>query len=163
MGHGSRPRFMAMAQRATATTSASASASESGKRAQTSGGLNGTAEHNRPSDSQPNGVANGHATKPSDPDAASVSAPTADDPAGKTDAETPAPDDERPDITPRELKELAGEFAAVIPPGELSPAEIQGFLLKRKKHPRKAVEEAKAWAEAMVEQKASKKKVLQVQ
>ena len=151
---------MAMAQRLTAATSTSAS--ESVKRAQASGGLNGTAEHNRPSDSQPNGVANGHATKPSDPDAASASAPTAD-PAEKSDAETPAPDDERPDITPRELKELAGEFAAVIPPGELSPAEIQGFLLKRKKHPRKAVEEAKAWAEAMVEQKASKKKVLQVQ
>ena len=157
MGHGSRPRFLAMAQRPAAA--ATTSASESTKRAQVSGAANGTAEHKLPSESQPNGAANGHATKP-DPDAAS--APTAD-PAEKPDAETPAPDDERLDITPLELKKLAGEFASVIPPGELSPAEIQGFLLKRKKHPRKAVEEAKAWAEAMVEQKASKKKVLQVQ
>jgi len=71
--------------------------------------------------------------------------------------------DERPDVTPRELRRIAAAFAAKIPDSAFSPAEIQGFLLKRKKNPRRALAEVDKWVEAMVAQKASRSKVLQVQ
>ncbi|KAK8031695.1 mitochondrial chaperone BCS1-B [Apiospora arundinis] len=67
------------------------------------------------------------------------------------------------DISVEELPEIAEQFAAKIPDLKFSPAEIQGYLLKRKKHPLKAVEETDKWVEAMIQQKASKSKVLQVQ
>ncbi|KAK8035033.1 mitochondrial chaperone BCS1-B [Apiospora rasikravindrae] len=67
------------------------------------------------------------------------------------------------DISVEELPEIAEQFAAKIPETKFSPAEIQGYLLKRKKHPLKAVEETDKWVDAMVQQKASKSKVLQVQ
>ncbi|KAK1760871.1 BCS1 N terminal-domain-containing protein [Echria macrotheca] len=63
-----------------------------------------------------------------------------------------------------ELVKVAGEFGAQIPDDmSISPAEIQGFLLKRKKSPRRAAAEVGAWAEALVELKRSKSKVLSVQ
>ena len=63
-----------------------------------------------------------------------------------------------------QLREIAGEFARKIPTGQLvSPAEIQGFLLKRKKQPRQALAEVEVWVEALVKQKASRTKVLKVQ
>lgn len=71
--------------------------------------------------------------------------------------------DHRLDITIEELHEIAREFAQLVPEGHFSPAELQGFLLKRKKDPRKAVEEVGPWVEAMVQQKATKTKILQVQ
>ncbi|KAG8158929.1 hypothetical protein KVR01_011372 [Diaporthe batatas] len=71
-------------------------------------------------------------------------------------------DDHRLEITIEELREVAAEFAARIPDG-FSPAELQGFLLKRKKDPRRALAEADHWVEAMTRQKASRTKVLQVQ
>lgn len=71
-------------------------------------------------------------------------------------------DDE--DLSQEQLAEIAASFAQKIPPGQLiSPAEIQGFLLKRKKQPRTALAEVEAWVEALVKQKASKTKVLKVQ
>ncbi|KAH8909007.1 hypothetical protein BR93DRAFT_944378 [Coniochaeta sp. PMI_546] len=71
--------------------------------------------------------------------------------------------DERFEITQDDLSRIAGEFALKIPGGRFSPAEIQGFLLKRKKNPRKALGEVDAWVEAMIRLKDSKTKVLQVQ
>lgn len=52
-------------------------------------------------------------------------------------------------LTASELTEVATRFADEIPDGIFSPAEIQGFLLKRKKEPRKAAEEVGAWVEEM--------------
>lgn len=72
-------------------------------------------------------------------------------------------DDHRHDLDFKELQAIARKFAEIIPDGYFSPAELQGFLLKRKKDPRKAVEEAGPWVEAMIKQKASKTKILQVQ
>jgi mitochondrial chaperone BCS1 len=63
----------------------------------------------------------------------------------------------------RSLDEIAEEFAGKIPDDKFSPAEIQGFLLKRKKNPQKACAEVEKWVESMVELKASKTKVLDVQ
>ncbi|KAK3997563.1 BCS1 N terminal-domain-containing protein [Cladorrhinum sp. PSN332] len=63
----------------------------------------------------------------------------------------------------KEISKIAAQFAAKIPPGVFSPAELQGFLLKRKKTPRKALREVGVWVEAMVEQKRSGGRVLAVQ
>ena len=71
--------------------------------------------------------------------------------------------EERLDMTAAELRRIATAFAEIIPDGAFSPAEIQGFLLKRKQHPRRALAEVEHWVEGMVAQKASRSKVLQVQ
>lgn len=63
----------------------------------------------------------------------------------------------------KNLIQIAKEFASKIPEGEFSPAEIQGFLLKRKKNPKKAAEEVGRWVQGMVEAKKTKGKVLEVQ
>lgn len=63
----------------------------------------------------------------------------------------------------RSLDEIAAEFAGKIPDDKFSPAEVQGFLLKRKKNPQKALAEIERWVESMLELKASKTKVLEVQ
>ena len=59
--------------------------------------------------------------------------------------------------------ELSTKFATVIPPDTFSPAEIQGFLLKRKKDPRKALVEVEKWVEGMVEVKRKGGKLVKVQ
>lgn len=67
------------------------------------------------------------------------------------------------DVTAEELREIAQEFGKLIPQDTFSPAEIQGFLLKRKKSPRKALEDAGPWIEAALRQKESKSKIVTVQ
>lgn len=62
-----------------------------------------------------------------------------------------------------ELRAIAKQFGEMVPEGEFSPAEIQGFLLKRKKSPRRALEEAVGWIEGSLKQKESKSKVAMVQ
>ncbi|KAK1771833.1 mitochondrial chaperone BCS1 [Phialemonium atrogriseum] len=51
---------------------------------------------------------------------------------------------------------LAGRFAAVIPPHEFSPAEIQGYLLKHKRHPEAAVDGAERWVIEMRKERSGK-------
>jgi chaperone BCS1 len=68
--------------------------------------------------------------------------------------------------TPEEdlpLPEIAHRFAGLIPDGQFSPAEIQGFLLKRKKDPVKALREVEKCVASMVEAKKGGGKVLDVQ
>ncbi|KAI1391343.1 BCS1 N terminal-domain-containing protein [Hypoxylon trugodes] len=67
------------------------------------------------------------------------------------------------DISVSELPAIAKAFGAKIPPGEFSPAQIQGYLLKRKKQPRKALEEADSWVYGLVRQKKMRTKIMQVQ
>ncbi|MCJ1364043.1 hypothetical protein MMC16_003152 [Acarospora aff. strigata] len=55
-----------------------------------------------------------------------------------------------------ELKRIADEFADCLPEGKFTPAEVQGFLLTRKKEPKKALAEVVAWSEAQLEAKAAK-------
>lgn len=57
------------------------------------------------------------------------------------------------EVQGEELSILAGRFAEKIPDGLFSPAELQGFLLKRKKDPRKACEEVENWVTGMLEVK----------
>jgi mitochondrial chaperone BCS1 len=49
------------------------------------------------------------------------------------------------ELAAEELIQMAKEFAKKIPDRVFSPAEIQGFLLKRKKEPRKALLEVEDW------------------
>ncbi len=67
------------------------------------------------------------------------------------------------DIPEEELPSIAKQFAKKIPDGQFSPAEIQGYLLKRKKHPLRALKEADEWVGALMQQKASKSKIIKVQ
>ena len=66
-------------------------------------------------------------------------------------------------VTAEELKRLSEEFSRKIPSGVFSPAEIQGFLLKRKSSPHKALVDVKEWIEATIKRKESKSKVSTVQ
>ncbi|KAI0845538.1 BCS1 N terminal-domain-containing protein [Daldinia vernicosa] len=77
--------------------------------------------------------------------------------------QVPAPQPADLDISISELPSVAAAFGAKIPDGEFSPAQIQGYLLKRKRQPRKALEEADKWVEGLLRQKAMKSKILQVQ
>ncbi|KAK4229397.1 BCS1 N terminal-domain-containing protein [Podospora fimiseda] len=57
------------------------------------------------------------------------------------------------------VDKLAKEFASKIPDKEFSPAEIQGFLLKNKRDPQRAVDGADEWiVEARKEKKEKEKK-----
>ena len=66
-------------------------------------------------------------------------------------------------VSAKELKSLSEEFSRAIPEGVFSPAEIQGFLLKRKSSPRKAFADVKEWIEATIKQKESKSRISTVQ
>ncbi|KAK4456369.1 BCS1 N terminal-domain-containing protein [Cladorrhinum samala] len=64
------------------------------------------------------------------------------------------------------IDRLAEEFASKIPSLEFSPAEIQGFLLKNKRSPEKAVEGADEWIvearkEKKVKEEEDKKKKIE--
>jgi len=67
------------------------------------------------------------------------------------------------ELSQEELSEEAGKFAAQVPDDMFSPAEIQGFLLKRKKDPRRAVVEVGTWVQGMREVKRRGGKVVTVQ
>jgi mitochondrial chaperone BCS1 len=67
------------------------------------------------------------------------------------------------ELNAEELSNLAASFAEQVPDGMFSPAEIQGFLLKRKKDPRRAVMEVVTWVEGMREVKRRGGKVVTVQ
>lgn len=72
-------------------------------------------------------------------------------------------DEESDHVTPSELRKIAQKFGDMVPETMFSPAEIQGFLLKRKKSPRKALADAPGWIEGIVKQKEAKSKVTTVQ
>lgn len=58
-----------------------------------------------------------------------------------------------------EIADLANVFAEKVPEHVFSPAEVQGFLLKHKKNPRRAAAGVAVWAEqALLEKKEKEKK-----
>ncbi|KAK4044781.1 BCS1 N terminal-domain-containing protein [Parachaetomium inaequale] len=77
-----------------------------------------------------------------------------------TTTKFPMEDESRQTLPATELLHIAAQFAAKIPGGQFSPAELQGFLLKRKKTPRRALEEVEVWVAGMLAQKAGKTRVL---
>ncbi|KAJ5874872.1 uncharacterized protein N7529_003302 [Penicillium soppii] len=54
------------------------------------------------------------------------------------------------------ISALAVEFAAVVPAGEFTAAEIQGYLLNHKEVPEKAIEGAAEWVQALLEKKRAR-------
>jgi chaperone BCS1 len=56
-----------------------------------------------------------------------------------------------------DLRELAQQFADLIPDNTFSPAEIQGFLLKRKDQPLRALDEVASWRDHLLSSKSKKK------
>ena len=54
------------------------------------------------------------------------------------------------------IETLAKEFASLVPSGEFSPAEIQGYLLKHKEHPERAIQEVGEWVKDEKEKKLAK-------
>ncbi|KAJ5355193.1 uncharacterized protein N7496_012405 [Penicillium cataractarum] len=55
------------------------------------------------------------------------------------------------------IESLAKDFASLVPSGEFSPAEIQGYLLKHKGHPERAIREVAEWVKEEKEKKRAKK------
>ena len=51
------------------------------------------------------------------------------------------------------IEEIAVQFADRLPEDKFTPAEVQGFLLTRKKEPIKALEEVEAWRDGMLKAK----------
>ncbi|MCJ1357560.1 MAG: hypothetical protein MMC33_007556 [Icmadophila ericetorum] len=68
----------------------------------------------------------------------------------------PATPGEKPIDT---LEDIAIKFADHIPESTFTPAEVQGFLLTRKKDPMKALKEVEEWRDNLLEAKASKSKL----
>ncbi|KAF2179812.1 BCS1-like ATPase-like protein [Zopfia rhizophila CBS 207.26] len=102
---------------------------------------------------------------------ATATTPTSDD--AKSSSKEKGPDGEFYELLQREpvldivepgkLREMAEEFASQLPEGKLSPAEIQGFLLMRKKEPSRALKEVGKWRDSLMEAKEKGEKVLDVQ
>lgn len=61
-----------------------------------------------------------------------------------------------------DLIAMAKNFAALLPEKELTPAEIQGFLLVRRGNPERAVAEVEGWWEDLKAQKEAEKKAAKV-
>ncbi|KAF1969365.1 P-loop containing nucleoside triphosphate hydrolase protein [Bimuria novae-zelandiae CBS 107.79] len=56
----------------------------------------------------------------------------------------------------KQLGNMAEEFASKIPEGTFSPAEIQGFLLTRKKEPIRALAEVEEWRDGELKRRREK-------
>ena len=64
---------------------------------------------------------------------------------------------------PDTLARMAEEFAEQLPEDALSPAEVQGYLLTRKKEPQRALEEVVGWRDGVLEGKRRGKKLVGAQ
>jgi chaperone BCS1 len=60
------------------------------------------------------------------------------------------------EVEPEKLKAMAEQFAEQIPEDTFSPAEIQGFLLNKKKEPSRAVNEVAEWRDILLAEKRAK-------
>ena len=61
-----------------------------------------------------------------------------------------------------DLDQLADTFAEKVPDHTFSPAEVQNFLISRKKNPRKAVEDVELWRDELVKAKEKNTKVVSI-
>lgn len=74
-----------------------------------------------------------------------------------TNEKTPAPTTPASDLTASQLHDIATKFAATLEEDTFTPAEIQGFLLTRKKEPVRALSEVDAWKVSVLEAREKKK------
>jgi chaperone BCS1 len=61
-----------------------------------------------------------------------------------------------------EIEKLAEAFASKLPDGEITPAEIQGFLLDHRNSPEDAVKNVEKWSLALLEAKELGKNVIEL-
>ena len=78
------------------------------------------------------------------------------DPTTELPTSTPAAD-----LTAAQLESIAHEFAFKIPEDNFTPAEIQGFLLTRKKEPVRALREVESWVKDTLAAKQRKKEAVE--
>lgn len=64
---------------------------------------------------------------------------------------------------PNKLEEMARRFAKQLPAHKFSPAEIQGYLLMRKKDPERALVDLQKWRNVVLESKKKGKKLVGAQ
>lgn len=55
-----------------------------------------------------------------------------------------------------DIEDIAARFAECLPADTFTPAEVQGFLLTRKKEPERALEEVGAWRDVVLEAREKK-------
>ncbi|KAK1778348.1 BCS1 N terminal-domain-containing protein [Copromyces sp. CBS 386.78] len=123
----------------------------------------GSEEDNAASPVSPNtsGDPNTNTPKTTDTTAAAAEKPQPQQPSSDEKKEEPPVPLHITPLTRSELQKIAKEFSLKIPATQiLSPAEIQGFLLRRKKDPRRALAEVDKWVEELVKAKESKSKIL---
>jgi len=58
------------------------------------------------------------------------------------------------------VKEMAIRFSAAIPEAQLTPAELQGFLLSRRNKPAKAFQDLAGWVEMVLAAKTEERNIL---
>ncbi|KAL9093804.1 MAG: hypothetical protein Q9159_000106 [Coniocarpon cinnabarinum] len=63
--------------------------------------------------------------------------------------------------TATEIDLMATKFAELLPEAMFSPAEIQGFLLMRRKSPQKALDDAPRWRDALMAARKAGRNILQ--
>jgi chaperone BCS1 len=68
-----------------------------------------------------------------------------------------------PKYSLQDIEKLADEFADMVPEGKFSPAEVQNFLITRKKDPQRAIDEVELWRDELLEAKERKSKLVAVQ
>lgn len=61
------------------------------------------------------------------------------------------------DFSADELKKMSEKFANMIPDENFSPAEIQGFLLRFKRHPKKAIDATEKWVQDVLAEREKRK------
>ena len=62
--------------------------------------------------------------------------------------------------TPTDIESIAQQFSDTLPEDVFTPAEIQGFLLTRKKEPLRALREVADWRDALIAAKEKKAKTV---
>ncbi|KAL5348038.1 hypothetical protein ACLOAV_006518 [Pseudogymnoascus australis] len=65
--------------------------------------------------------------------------------------------EEQRKLEAKRIETLAESFTQAIPEGVFSPAEVQGYLLKHKRSPETAAQEAAKWAKDTIEERKRKK------
>jgi chaperone BCS1 len=58
------------------------------------------------------------------------------------------------------ISKLATDFSAIVPNGEFTAAEIQGYLLNHKDSPEAAISGADTWVQGLREKKSSQQSIL---
>jgi chaperone BCS1 len=62
-------------------------------------------------------------------------------------------------LPPEELETMATQFASKFPTETFSPAEIQGFLLRRRTSPEVALQEVNVWREEQLKAKSALREI----